>query len=254
VAIARALDELEDRVTETGVALAGIRRSSHIGMLSPYLERTCDAGLIGLLFTTSEALVHPAGGATALIGTNPIGIGIPAEPSHFVLDMATSAISMGEVIAHQARGQELPEGRAIDSEGVPTTDPVRARSGALSPFGGAKGYGLALGLELLVATLSGTALGVDVTGTLDRDKPATKGDLIVVIEPARAPAMVAAASEYLEAIRSAPTAPDVDAVLVPGDRARAQRAESCRTGIEYPQGLWAQLRDLRVRYGVNSAS
>src|SRR5262249_34134003 len=147
-----------------------IRRSSHLGMLAPYVERIIAAGHIGLMLTTSEALVHPAGGRTALIGTNPIAIGIPAEPVPFVLDMSTASISAGEIMARAHTGTELPLGRAVDADGAPTTDPHRAREGSISPFGGGKGYGLALAFELLVAWATQTALGTDVRGTLDVDQ------------------------------------------------------------------------------------
>jgi LDH2 family malate/lactate/ureidoglycolate dehydrogenase len=57
--------------------------------------------------------------------------------------MGTSAF-IGTDLAYRARlGQLLPEGVAVDAEGQPTGDPERARSGALLPFGGYKGFGLA---------------------------------------------------------------------------------------------------------------
>jgi alcohol dehydrogenase len=42
------------------------------------------------VLTTSEALVTPFDGADALLGTNPIAIGFPAEPEPMVLDMSTA--------------------------------------------------------------------------------------------------------------------------------------------------------------------
>ncbi len=128
-------------------------------------------GLIGIAFATSEALVHPAGGRVALIGTNPIAIAIPAQPHPFVLDMSTAAISAGEVIALGDRNRALPAGRAIDRVGIPPTDPFAALDGAISPFGGSKGYGLGLGIELLVAMVADSELGTRVHGTLDTDVP-----------------------------------------------------------------------------------
>ncbi|MDO8210225.1 Ldh family oxidoreductase [Conexibacter sp. CPCC 206217] len=249
VAANAAIDALAERVPRSGIALAAIRRSGHIGMLAPYLERICAAGFAAIVLTTSEALVHPAGGRTALVGTNPIGIGVPAKPQPFVLDMSTAAISAGEIIAHAHRGATLPQGRAVDEAGRPTTDPERALAGAISPFGGAKGYGLGVGFELLVALLSATALGRDVHGTLDVDQLATKGDVLIVLDP-RASVGDAVASvasridDYLDELRAAPTAPGVPAVLVPGDRMRGARARRQRDGIPYPAALWAQLERL----------
>ncbi len=246
VAARAAVRALAERSARTGVALAAIRASSHIGMLAPYLEDICKRGLVGIVLTTSEALVHPTGGREALIGTNPIGIGVPAGDDPFLLDMATSAISAGEIIAHGDRGMELPAGRAVDADGAPTVDPMRAREGAISPFGGAKGYGLGLAIELVVALLSDTALGRDVLGTLDAEHRATKGDVICVIDPVAAGIEQGARrlADYLDHLRASPTAPGVDRVLVPGDRMRSERTRRMEHGLTYPTALWDALETL----------
>lgn len=246
VAAHAAIGALDEAARATGVAVAGIANASHIGMLAPYLEDICSRGRLGVALTTSEALVHPTGGRTALVGTNPIGIGVPAAPEPFVLDMSTAAISAGEIIARAHRDVQLPPGRAVDETGTPTTDPHRALRGAISPFGGAKGYGLALGLELLVALLSRTELGDRVLGTLDARHPATKGDVLLVIDPQAAglPDPATYVAGYLEQLRTAPTAPGADRVLIPGDRMREERERRSRDGIDYPARLWRELSAL----------
>jgi hypothetical protein len=77
--------------------------------------------------------LHPWGGTRAMAGTNP-----PAP------------------------------GDAVDSAGVRATDAAAAVDGAISPFGGPKGYALGLMIEVLVATLTRTALGDDVRGPSTR--------------------------------------------------------------------------------------
>jgi LDH2 family malate/lactate/ureidoglycolate dehydrogenase len=246
VAAYAAIDAITSCSARTGVALAAISNSSHLGMLAPYLERMCERGLVAMALTTSEALVHPAGGREALLGTNPIGVGVPADPGPFILDMSTGAISAGEIIAHRLRGEDLPADCAVDQDGRPTTDPTRALAGAISPFGGAKGYGLGLAVELLVALLTGTALGREVKGTLDEEHPATKGDILLAIDPAAAgvadpPVYV---TGYLDELRAAATAPEADAVLIPGDRMRRERRHRLRDGVPYPIALWERLTAL----------
>lgn len=115
---------------------------------------------------------------------------------------------------------------------------MRAKEGALAPFGGAKGYGLGLAIELMVASLTGTALGTGVTGTLDSVHPSTKGDLFVMMRPAVAPGHL---TDYLTAVRDS----GADrAVLVPGDRARERRSWALANGVELPAALVAELRAL----------
>src|SRR5205085_12609310 len=131
-----------------------------------YAERRALEGLVCLAFTTTEVLVHPFGGAEALVGTNPIAIGIPGKPRPFLLDMATSVSAMGRIIALKHRGEKIPEGWAVDKDGVPTTDPDAALKVSLSPAAGPKGYGFGIAISLLGGLLSGMPDGRSVSGTL----------------------------------------------------------------------------------------
>ncbi len=233
----RAAAAVSERARRTGVAAAAIRRASHLGILAVYVERIAAAGQIGVAFTTSEALVHPWGGRTALVGTNPIAVAMPAGAEPFVLDMATGAISRGEVIARGHRGQPLPPGAAVDADGRPTTDPEAAA--AISPFGGAKGFALGLAIELIVAALTATELGDAVRGTLDVTDPVTKGDLLLAFEPQDG--VSARLAAYLHALRASPPAADSAGVTIPGERSRAERRRRLAEGIPLPAALWAEL-------------
>ena len=241
----RAIEALLDRVGETGVAIAAVRNANHLGMLAPYVESMAAAGVIGIALTTSEALVHPWGGTRAMVGTNPLAVAVPvAGEDPVVLDMATGQVSRGKVLDHAARGLPLTPGDAVDAAGVPTTDAAAAVDGAISPFGGPKGYALGLMLEVLVATLTRTALGEEVRGTLDPTDPSTKGDLFIALDPSAFGPGSAPVAEYLAALRSAPPAPGHDRVLVPGDRARATRAANLAGGVPVSQVTWARAREI----------
>ncbi|WP_326543412.1 Ldh family oxidoreductase [Pseudorhodoferax sp.] len=235
-----ALDAISERAKRTGVAAAAIHNNNHIGMLALYAERVAAQGQVLIAVTTSEALMHPWGGRRAMIGTNPVAIGVPATPHPFVLDMATSLVSMGQIHDHANRGVPLQPGWALNADGEPTLDAGAARDGAIAPFGGAKGYALGLAFEVLVASLTASALGRDVRGTLDSDQVCNKGDFFVVLEPAsnRAAAEVAA---YLEALRAEAPRDPRHPVMVPGDRAQAERARRLEQGIDLPAPLWSRL-------------
>ena len=131
-----------------------------------------------------------------------------------------------------------------DAEGHPTTDPVRAKAGAIAPFGDAKGYGLGIAMELLVAALAGSALAPDVRGTLDSQSPCNKGDVFILIEPSLASGLPARLSAYLDAVRASPPANAGDPVLVPGDRARRRQEAASRNGFDIDQLLWEDLNAL----------
>jgi L-2-hydroxycarboxylate dehydrogenase (NAD+) len=236
-----ALDAIKGRARRSGIALAAIRNSNHIGMLAWYGEAVARQGLILIASTTSEALVHPWGGRRALIGTNPLCIAIPATPEPLVLDMATGLVSMGRIHDYANRGEPLPEGWALDAQGRPTTDPVAAKAGAIAPFGGAKGYALGLALELLVTSLAGSAVGTAVRGTLDSDSVCNKGDIFIVISPQEGVSVGAAIHAYLDEIRASAAPGTGGLVSIPGDRSRAARARSIAEGVEVEDLLWRQI-------------
>ena len=245
----RALDLLLDRVATTGLAVASIRDAGHVGMLSPYLERITATGNAGLMLSISEALVHPWGGSTAMVGTNPLGVGIPTLGEPFILDMSTSQVSMGKIHDYAARGEPIPSGWAVDEHGTPTTDAAAAARGAVSPFGGAKGYALGLAFEALVGVLAGSAFGRDVHGTLDVDHAPTKGDLLLVfsLERLGATGSLAGLTSYFDAVRDSGGATPV---AIPGDRARAERAARATAGIPLDAAVWE--RALALRNGDSS--
>jgi LDH2 family malate/lactate/ureidoglycolate dehydrogenase len=239
-----ALDAVMPRARETGIAIAAIRNAGHLGAIAYYADYVARQGLTVICLTISEALVHPFGGRKAMIGTNPIAIGVPANPEPLVLDMATSLVSMGKIHDHANRGAAIPEGWALDAAGNPTTDAVAAKDGAIAPFGGPKGYALGLAFEVLVASLAESAIGTGVKGTLDSEHPSNKGDLFIVIAPPHAEAAKALVTDYLDAVRSSPPADPGRPVLIPGDRAHAARDRARREGVLLDDGLWEDLKKL----------
>jgi L-2-hydroxycarboxylate dehydrogenase (NAD+) len=235
-----ALREITERAQSTGIAAAAIASSNHLGALAWYVRDVASAGQMCIALTTSEAIMHPHGGRHAMVGSNPIAIGVPAYPRPLVLDMATSRISMGKVIDYANRGDELEPGWARDAAGEPTTDPRAAREGSIAPVGGAKGYGLGLAFEVLVASLTGSALGTNVVGTLDSVHVANKGDVFIVADVPHA-AVVEQVSTYLDDIRASPAADPAEPIGVPGDRSDRRKQDAAVSGLELPDALWQQL-------------
>jgi L-2-hydroxycarboxylate dehydrogenase (NAD+) len=235
-----ALREISERAKSTGIACASIASSNHLGALAWYVRDVAAAGQICIALTTSEAIMHPHGGRHAMVGSNPIAIGVPAHPRPLVLDMATSRISMGQVIDYINRGDELEPGWARDASGEPTTDPRAARDGSIAPVGGAKGYGLGIAFEVLVASLTGSALGTSVVGTLDSIHPANKGDVFIILNVPHA-SVVEQVSAYLNGVRASPAADTAEPIVVPGDRSDQRKQHAIVHGLDVSDGLWAQL-------------
>lgn len=243
----RAMQLARDIASRAGVGLVGVQNNNHIGMLGYYVDEAARAGYVTVVCTTTEAMVHPFGGAERLLGTNPISIGVPAEPDPFVLDFSTSQTAIGKIIDSAQRGSPIPLEWALDSLGEPTSDAAEALEGAINPFGGAKGYGLSLAVALLAGLMVGSAPNPEVVGTLDTEHVVNKGDLFLAIDPRCFPnggELALRAGSLLEQLRDSRPAPGTDRVRVPGDRGRERREHCLREGIELPAGLWASIEAL----------
>jgi (2R)-3-sulfolactate dehydrogenase (NADP+) len=128
------------------------------------------------------------GGASPLLSTSPLAAGFPTDDHPVIVDMALAAIARGKVAALAKAGERLPEGWAFDSEGRPTTDASAALNGMLAPLGGAKGFALALVVELLTGGLVGPALSEDVTDIFDPSRnaePQGIAHVIMAVDPSR---------------------------------------------------------------------
>jgi LDH2 family malate/lactate/ureidoglycolate dehydrogenase len=239
------VEALAQRAATQGITLGLVRRAHHLGMLAPYVERLAESGCVGIASCTSEALVHAWGGVESVVGTNPIAIAAPVDGSPpLSMDMSTGATSRGRILHHALIDEPLLPGWAVDSAGRPTTDPRAALDGSISPFGGPKGYALGVALEIVIAGLTSTALGTNVTGTLDEDSPVTKGDLFICIDPGGAglTGLGSAVAAYLDEIRSSPPADTSSAVKVPGDRARTTRTRNRADGVPIDVDLWRRIQ------------
>ena len=245
----RAIEAILPAAAEHGIACAAITNNNHLGMIGFYARRVARAGLVCLVMTSSEALVHPWGGSQAMIGTNPVAVGVPAEPDPLVLDMATSVVSMGKVHDYARRGLTLEPGWALDGDGEPTVDARAAMDGSIAPFGGAKGYGLGLGLGAVVSFVTGSAPDVDVRGTLDDTQPASKGDLFVVLRGAQRPV-----SGFLDQVRASPAVEIARPVAVPGDGAAQRHRRALAEGLEISDDLWSELEALHPDTSLDDLS
>lgn len=142
----------------SGFAVVTTRGSrSTSGSLTFYAERLAGAGLFSFISAGTPDFVAIPGGEVRVLGTNPMVFGIPTTEAPFVLDMATSAVTGGDVLTAAANGRDLAQGIAVDASGDPTVDPldVLRGGGAVLPFGGHKGLGLALTVEILNRALTG---------------------------------------------------------------------------------------------------
>ncbi len=158
-----------DKAKKSGFGMVTIRNSNHYGIAGYYTKMAAEQGLIGLSMTNTEAIMVPTFGKQAMLGTNPIAFAMPAEPTIYSFDAATTVVPRGKLEVYVKRGNGLPVGWAVDEEGHDSDDADRVlkniiskAGGGILPLGGSgeltsgyKGYGFAMLCEIATAILSG---------------------------------------------------------------------------------------------------
>jgi LDH2 family malate/lactate/ureidoglycolate dehydrogenase len=158
-----AMEKAIEMAAETGVGVVTAKHSNHFGTGGYFVDLAAQRGMLGIATSNSIAKLAPFGGVAPVFGTNPLALGVPrGNGQGIILDMATAAVSGASVIRAAENGETLPEGVLVDRQGNPMTDATRADEGAMLPFGGAKGAGLAFFVELLSGVISGAALSTGV--------------------------------------------------------------------------------------------
>jgi len=244
-AFLRALPRFVEMAETTGIAALSITRSYSAGVAGWFVEHLASRGVVALAFANASASIAPWGGRKAMFGTNPIGFAAPRRNGPpVVVDMASSATARVNIIQAAARREQVPPGWVFDAEGKPTTDPkALAAGGSVGPLGGAKGYGLALMVDILAGALTGSNWSHEASsfGTNEGGPPAV-GQLFIALSPAKTGGEHMA--ERLEGL-AAEVAAQPGARL-PGDKRHQRRKTAEREGVEVPEELVAKLRGYAV--------
>ncbi|HKA45779.1 MAG TPA: Ldh family oxidoreductase [Burkholderiales bacterium] len=231
VAMYRATQVAIAKAHEHGFGIVGVNNSWVSGRSAHYVEMVARAGLVGIHTVSSRIHVAAPGSSGPATGTNPIAFAFPTSHEPFVIDLGAAAFMGTDLIFQERRKAVLPEGVAIDLQGQPTRDPALVH--AILPFGGYKGFALALAMQAL-GVLAGSGLGDDKTyGYLIM---AIKPDLLVPLEDFRRDM-----SAMLARVKDTPRQPGVDEIRMPSERAFRERARALREGIEIDRKIYDAL-------------
>ena len=220
-----AIDKAIEIARKNGVAVVCANNTWFSGRLAYYVERAARQGFIAMHTTNTTARVAPYGGVDRLMGTNPFALAFPSDGDPLIIDIGTSQTTWGDVVLARTKGVPLPEGLAVNLAGQPTTDPQAALDGAILPWGGPRGSGLALAVQLL-GILAGSELVIDDVSNY--------GLFFMVIDPKlfmpsdQFPARVSAFRQVIETNRPAPGA---GVVRVPGDSSQQKRRANREKGV-----------------------
>jgi len=252
-----ALDVALTKCRSEGIAGVGLVHSGHIGRLGEYAEKAAAAGAMCLVSASggpSGGLVVPYGGAQRVLSTNPIAAGAPAgEHPAFVMDYATSAVAAGKVELAPDKEMPIPEGWAVAADGTPARTPREfLDGGGLLPFGGHKGYALALFIELLCGGLTGAGLS-ERPDHIPAHGLGGNAAFAIVIDIAHFTDL----GEYRENVDSffarlkrVKPAQGFQEVMVPGEPEVKQRAAHAETGISVADATWEQIAAIASQHGA----
>ncbi len=239
-----------EKAKRNQISLVGLINCNHIGRLGEYTMMAVAEGLIGITFANAgPEEVAPFGGAERVFDTNPISVAVPAGKMHpFLLDYATSACAEGKLRVASNKGASIPEGWILDKNGRPSTDPNDFyEGGVILPFGGHKGYALALLVDLLGGAL--TCAGC----TSLPEYGGGNGVLMAAIDvEAFRPLdeFVGNVDRLFTKVRESKPMPGVREILIPGEPEFREQEIRTRHGIPIDDTTWAKIltvaRELQV--------
>jgi LDH2 family malate/lactate/ureidoglycolate dehydrogenase len=255
VQAAKALELLIPMAEQSGVACATIRNSQHFGALSSYCNRAANRGCILLATTNSEPAMSPAGGYDAFFGTNPIAVSFPTGKGFNIkIDLSTSAIARGNIIAAAKKNAPIPLGWALDRNGEPTTDAQQALLGTVLTMAGHKGYALALMVEMLSSVLSGAAIGPQIGSMYkDLDRKQNVGHFFCLLHIDAFMDLrefISRTDATVDALKAGRRMPGVDEILVPGERSARIARENEKRGIPVADETLKELQEWCSRLAV----
>lgn len=249
-----------EKAAITGIGMVTVRSSCHFGAAGYYASLALERDMIGQAMCNDMPSVNAPGSRNAVMGSNPFAYAAPAgRGKPLLLDMATSAVAGGKVLAAHAQGRPIPDNWIVDEAGHPTTDAgLFSHAASLLPMGGHKGYGIALMIETFSGLLSGAGVTHQILGWSRHDPSLAThhGHAFLAVDVG---AMVPLEEykqrmdELIAEIKAAPRADGVERIYLPGEMEWEKREVALAKGIVLPPDVIASLNGLADDLGMNAA-
>ena len=249
MASALATQTVIEGAREYGTATAVLSRTNHVGRLGEYVDSIAQSGMMGIAFcNTGGEVVAPFGGIKKVLGTNPFAWSVPGVDGYnLVLDFSTAVVAAGKVVLAAMNDEEIEPGALIDKEGKPST---RAKDleegGALLAFGGHKGSGLSVLIDVAAGMLSG-----NMPATISKSGFGN-GTVIIAVDIARFVPLGlfrGITQQFAGAIHDA-GGPGASKVALPGENEAKSKASRLIDGILLSSGVRQSIGDIAASYGV----
>lgn len=247
-----AVDRACELARDQGIGIVGVLNSNFFGAGAYYSNLAAQAGMASLVLSNSFPKVAAPGGLRAALGTNPFTFGAPRrEGRSLLVDMSTASVAGSTVRQKVAQGEVFPEGVAIDADGNPILDPNEVMKGTLLPAAGAKGFGLALMVEILSAVLTGAAVS-DQVGSMYKDfeKSGRNGHFVLALDVSRWMPL-SQFHDRLDALAGILSrSGHADSVRLPGETRWQHYEDSLEHGVTLDAELQQALETLAQKYQV----
>ena len=263
-----------EKAKKVGIGWALIRNLTHQGAMGYYSQMMAERGMAGLLFVCSPPNMAPFGARVPGVHNSPVAISVPAKRHRPLnLDMATSVVAGGKLWLAIDKNMPIPEGWALDKDGNPTTDPRNV--GALLPFSGPKGSGLAMMFECLASVMAGNPVlepalfSHESELSTESKKEQATGERLAYAPKHIQNSLVAAIDigmftdlesykehidSLIDGIKSLPKAEGFSEIFVPGEPEERTYVERSKNGIPLPGGTVRNLLVVSEKLGVKLPS
>jgi LDH2 family malate/lactate/ureidoglycolate dehydrogenase len=260
------MEAVIEKARASGAAFGGVRDSNHFGIAGFYAMMALEEDMLGIAMTNTAALGVPTFGRQVMFGTNPLAFAAPAgKEGAFVLDMSTTVVTRGKIEVYDKLGKALPQGWAVDKRGQSAGDApslledmfYRVGGGILplggegEAFGGHKGYGLAIMVDILCGVLCGAAFGPDLADTATSSARVGHFFGAIRVDTFRDPqAFREDMDRMLEGLRTMPAAEGQERVYFAGQKEFEHEAECLRNGVPVMAKTYEQLCRIGGDYDV----
>lgn len=244
-----AADIAIEKALQSGVAAVSVVQAAHTGRLAVFTERAAKKDIVMFMTigTVDRPMTAPYGGAAPILGTNPLAFTFPNhQGAPITLDFATSAIAAGKIKVAKAKHEPLPPDCLLDKDGNPTTNPQDFfEGGFMVPFGGHKGYALAIIAELFSGPLTGSEAFPGVTARSGIFFFALRADLFRTMN-----SYDEALAKTVHKIKTVPPAKGFKEVLLPGEPEAQMSDARSKDGIMIPDDTWGALKKVATKLGL----
>ena len=246
-----------EKAKSSTISAISVYNCNHIGRIGSYPMMAAEAGMVGITMVNAGGTalyVTPFGGRDGRLATNPIAIATPTRQGQpILLDITSSVVAQGKIRVALNRGDSVPLGWLINSEGEPTSNPqdlMASPPGALLPLGGIvghKGYALALLIDILGGALSGAGCSGSGNTRLQN------GVLMIVLDIANFTPLndfYDHVEGLVAHVKASPTAPGFEEILTPGEIEARQTELRLREGIPIDDETWRQIQETAAEVGI----